>query len=72
MSSKTSERSGSKQAGSGDQSTRRQQQEHDQDSDPPRTAVPPGSPTMPAEMPLSKDPTHDQDSDPPRTAVPPK
>ena len=46
--------------------------EHDQDSEPPRTAVPPGSPKRPFEKPLSQDPTHDQDSDPPRTAVPPK
>jgi hypothetical protein len=45
---------------------------HDQDSDPPRTAVPPGSPQRPFQNPQSSDPTHDQDSDAPRTGVPPK
>ena len=44
--------------------------EHDQDSDPPRTAVPPGSP-KPGERVGTADPDHDQDSDPPRTAVRP-
>jgi hypothetical protein len=43
--------------------------EHDQDSDPPRTAVPPDSPTTPGQPPASSDPAHDQDSDPPRTPV---
>jgi hypothetical protein len=71
MSKKTSEASGSKKAPSGPQDTQAQR-EHDQDSDPPRTAVPPGSPRTPAETPQSKDPAHDQDSDAPRTAVPPK
>lgn len=42
--------------------------EHDQDSDPPRTAVPPGSRSTPGQ-PQSDDPTRDQDSDPPRTPV---
>ena len=69
MSTRTSEASGSKKAGPQDAQTQRQ---HDQDSEPPRTAVPPGSPRTPAEMPQSKDPAHDQDSDAPRTAVPPK
>jgi hypothetical protein len=45
--------------------------EHDQDSDPPRTAVPPGRSTRNIKAPAEHDPTHDQDSDPPRTAVPP-
>jgi hypothetical protein len=45
--------------------------EHDQDSDPPRTAVPPDSTRRPGETSGSTDPDHDQDSDPPRTAVPP-
>jgi hypothetical protein len=44
------------------------QPEHDQDSDPPRTAVPPDSPSTPGE-PTSTDPTRDPDSDPPRTPV---
>ena len=43
--------------------------EHDQDSDPPRTAVPPDSPTTPGQPPASADPTRDPDSDPPRTPV---
>lgn len=46
--------------------------EHDQDSEPPRTAIPPGGSTEPVEAPASVDPNHDQDRDPPRTAVPPK
>ncbi len=46
--------------------------QHDQDSDPPRTAVPPSESKKPFESPGSSNPTHDQDSDPPRTAVPPK
>ena len=45
-------------------------QEHDQDSDPPRTAVPPDSPVTPGQ-PTSKDPNRDPDSDPPRTPVVP-
>ena len=41
---------------------------HDQDSEPPRTAVPPGEPGG-----ATKDQTgRDQDSEAPRTAVPPK
>ena len=48
------------------------QPKHDQDSDPPRTAIPPGESTKPVKSPAERDPTHDQDSDPPRTAVPPK
>jgi hypothetical protein len=71
MSTKTSEASGSKKAPPGRQTADAQPQ-HDQDSDSPRTAVPPGSPKTPAETTQSKDPAHDQDSDPPRTAVPPK
>jgi hypothetical protein len=44
--------------------------EHDQDRDPPRTAVPPDSPGKPAQPSASKDdPQHDQDSDPPRTSA---
>jgi hypothetical protein len=46
--------------------------EHDQDSDPPRTAVPPGVPRPHFDASGSDDPLHDQDSDPPRTAVPPQ
>ncbi len=45
--------------------------EHDQDSDPPRTAVPPDSPTTPGQPPTSADPNRDPDSDPPRTSVVP-
>ena len=45
------------------------QPEHDQDSDPPRTAVPPDSPDTPGQPPASKDPNRDPDSDPPRTPV---
>ena len=47
------------------------QPEHDQDSDPPRTAVPPDSPTTPGQPPASADPDRDPDSDPPRTPVVP-
>ena len=43
--------------------------EHDQDSDPPRTAVPPGSSETPGQPPASSDPDRDPDSDPPRTPV---
>ena len=46
--------------------------EHDQDSDPPRTAIPAGTPKTAVQTPHADDPDHDQDSDPPRTAVPPK
>jgi hypothetical protein len=46
-----------------------QEREHDQDSDPPRTAVPPDSPDKPGQPPASKDPNRDPDSDPPRTPV---
>jgi len=46
--------------------------EHDQDSDPPRTAIPPDSTKRPGAPTGPGDPDHDQDSDPPRTAVPPK
>ena len=60
-----------KEVASGQQSTDNSR-EHDQDSDPPRTAVPPGASKRPFESPAETDPTHDQDSDPPRTAVPPK
>lgn len=49
-----------------------QEQKHDQDSEPPRTAIPTGESKRPVESPAEHDPTHDQDSDPPRTAVPPK
>ena len=42
--------------------------ENDQDRDPPRTAVPPDSPTTPGQ-PTSDDPNRDPDSDPPRTPV---
>ncbi|HYC48956.1 MAG TPA: hypothetical protein VED01_26055 [Burkholderiales bacterium] len=48
--------------------SRNSTREHDQDSDPPRTAVPPDSPTTPGQ-PTSDDPARDQDSDPPRTPV---
>ena len=48
------------------------EQKHDQDSEPPRTAIPPGESKRPVQSPAEHDPTHDQDSDPPRTAVPPK
>jgi hypothetical protein len=59
-------------ASAGDRQTRHSSApEHDQDSDAPRTAVPPGGP-KPGEAPNSDQPGHDQDSDPPRTAVPPK
>jgi hypothetical protein len=69
MTAKTSQANAGTKAGT---QTSHGQHQHDQDSEPPRTAVPPGSPRTPAEMPPSKDPAHDQDSDPPRTAVPPK
>jgi hypothetical protein len=42
--------------------------EHDQDSDPPRTALTSDDPRFAGQ---SAGPEHDQDSDPPRTAVPP-
>jgi len=45
--------------------------EHDQDSDPPRTAVPPDSEHTAAQRPAGTEPSHDQDSEPPRTAVRP-
>ena len=61
----------------GKESPQRQQKadncpEHDQDSDPPRTAIPAGTPRTAVESPAEHDPDHDQDSDPLRTAVPPK
>ena len=49
-----------------------QDKQHDQDSEPPRTAIPPGESKRPVQSPGGDDPSHDQDSDPPRTAVPPK
>ena len=53
-----------------DEDPRGRPTEHDQDSDPPRTAVPPGQP-KPGEPVGRDDPARDQDSDPPRTAVRP-
>lgn len=67
MAADTSGSSASKDMGKGQQN-KDAGPEHDQDSDPPRTAVPPDSSSTPGQ-PQSDDPTRDQDSDPPRTPV---